>query len=191
MDSSKLAFKLYFRPGTSIDVEAFVPVFHHWIQSRALHGHQLIDAADYSHVYQGPGTMLISHEANLHIDQENSRPSLMYVRKAPIAGSLQDRIRTVLGYTLQAASMLEAAPELTGNLKFKTDEIVFRINDRLNGPNTQGTFDAIKSDLEAVLKRASGGAVTLSFTPHAEQLFEVNAKLSSAPTVTEMLQRVS
>jgi len=191
MDSSKLAFKLYFRPGTSIDVEAFVPVFHHWIQTRALHGHQLIDVADYSHVYQGPGTMLISHEANLHIDQEDSRPSLMYVRKAPIAGSLQDRMRTVLGYTLQAASMLEAAPEFDGKLHFKTAEIVFRINDRLNGPNTRATFDAIKGDLEAVLKKTFGGTVTLSFTPHTEQLFEVTARLTSALTVTELLQRVS
>ena len=190
MDSSKLAFKLFFAPGPAIHVEAFVPVFHHWIQQKALPGHQLIDVASYAHVYQGPGTMLISHEANLHIDQEDSRPSLMYVRKAPIGGSLQDRIRAVLGYTLQAASMIEAAPEFAGKLQFQTDEIRFRINDRLHGPNTQATFDAIKGDLEAVLKKASGGTVTLTYTPHAEQLFEVGAKLSPAPTLLSLEQRV-
>jgi hypothetical protein len=189
MDSSKLAFKLFFAPGTSIDVEAFVPVFHHWIQQKSLAGHQLIDVADYSHVYQGPGTMLISYEANLHIDEEDSRPSLMYVRKAPIAGSLQDRMRAVLGYTLQAAALIEAAPEFAGKVRFKTDEIAFRINDRLNGPNTQATFDAIKGDLEAVLKKASGSTVALSFTPHAEQLFEVVAKLSPAPALASLIRQ--
>jgi hypothetical protein len=189
MDSSKLAFKLFFAPGSSIDVEAFVPIFHHWIQQKSLAGHQLIDVADYSHVYQGPGTMLISYEANLHIDEEDSRPSLMYVRKAPIQGSLQDRMRAVLGYILQAASLIEAAPEFAGKVRFKTDEIVFRINDRLHGPNTQATFDAIKGDLETVLKKASGSTVTLSFTPHAEQLFEATAKLGTAAPIADLLKR--
>ena len=133
--------------------------------------------------------MLISYEANLHLDQEDSRPSLIYVRKAPIAGSLQERIRTVLGYTLQAAALIEAAPEFAGKMRFKTDEIVFRINDRLHGPNTQATFDAIKGDLEAVLKKASGSAVTLSFTPHPEQLFEAIAKLSPAPTLASLIRQ--
>ena len=40
-------------------------------------------------------------------------PRSPYVRKVMIAAAemgLQDRIRTVLGYTLQLASMVEAAP---------------------------------------------------------------------------------
>jgi len=190
MDSSKLAFKLYFAPQSQVPVEEFVPVFHHWIQQRALAGHQLIDVADYSHVYQGPGTMLISHEANLHIDGEDGRLSLIYVRKAPIAGSLQDRIRAVLGYTLQAASMLEAAPELAGKLSFRTDEIAFRVNDRLNAPNTTATFDAIKGDLEAVLKKTFASPITLSYAPHAEQLFEAGVKFGASSLLKDVLSRI-
>jgi hypothetical protein len=55
MDSSKLIIKLY-ADDRSADFNAkdAVPIFHSWIQSRAIADHLLIDVADYTHVPDGP-----------------------------------------------------------------------------------------------------------------------------------------
>ena len=45
-----------------------VPVFHRWIQTGAIPGHLLVDVADYDHVPEGPGILLVAHEGNLGID---------------------------------------------------------------------------------------------------------------------------
>jgi len=182
MESHKLAFKVFARTGTDIPVKNFVPVFHRWIQGKLLEDHQLIDVADYSHVHQGPGAVLVSHEANIHADLGDGKPGLLYIRKQPGVGStFSERLRSVFGFAVQAASLLEADPALAGKVKFRTDNPVFLINDRLYAPNTAGTFAAVKSDLEAFLTSVYGGSVKLSYEPHAERLFEVSITAPDVP----------
>ena len=57
--------------------------------------HLLIDVADYEHVPNGPGTVLVSHEANIHLDLADGRPGLLYIRKQPLKGDLRERIRAL------------------------------------------------------------------------------------------------
>ena len=38
-------------------------------RTHAVPDHLLIDVADYAHVPNGPGTVLVAHEANIHIDR--------------------------------------------------------------------------------------------------------------------------
>ncbi len=71
MTSHKLSIKLFADGVPSVAPDAFVPVFHSWIRDNALPGHLLIDVADYAHVPDGPGTLIVSHEANIHLDQED------------------------------------------------------------------------------------------------------------------------
>src|SRR5258706_13193320 len=80
MDSSKLAVKFFATDASALHAEVFVPIFHKWIQTRALPDHLLIDVADYKHVPAGPGTVLVAHEANLSIDQADNRLGLLYAR---------------------------------------------------------------------------------------------------------------
>ena len=65
----------------AIPLADFIPVFHDWIQRKALVGHQLIDVHDYRHVAGGPGILLVAHEANINFDGQ----SLTYTRKQPTA----------------------------------------------------------------------------------------------------------
>jgi hypothetical protein len=60
-----------------------VPVFHRWIQQKSFPNHLLVDVADYAHVPEGPGTLLVSHEANIHFDRDGGKPGVLYVRKQP------------------------------------------------------------------------------------------------------------
>src|SRR5437879_4183837 len=118
MDSSKQAVKFFLRDASAIKADAFVPVFHSWIQSRALEDHLLIDVADYKHVKSGPGTVLVAHEANLSMDSAGGRLGLLYARKQPIEGGLAERLAVTFRSALRAARLLEEDPRLAGKIQF-------------------------------------------------------------------------
>lgn len=189
MESSKLVVKFFLDNPAALGAGEAVPVFHSFIQAHAIPGHMLIDVADYDHVPNGPGTVLVSHEANIHLDLGEGRPGLMYVRKQPLKGGLADRVRSALRYALEVAHRLEQHPALAGRVRFNTHELVFRINDRLHGPNTPATFDEVRPALEEVLAEAYPIAtVALDYTHAPQELFEVRAKSSTNPGVGAMLE---
>ena len=193
MDSHKLAVKFFVEDASHLKTDAdFVPVFHRWIQTRAVPGHQLIDVADYAHVKDGPGTVLISHEANFHADLGDGRLGLLYVRKQPLPGnSFPQRLRETFAHALRACALLEDEESLRGRIRFRTDEAAFRIYDRLHGPNTQETFNAIRGDLEKVLPDLWHADVQLAYYPHPENLLEVTLRAPAGVPVATLLERAS
>jgi len=72
--------KVFARQPVSIDQGEAIAVFHRWIQDRVC-PEMLIDVADYRHVPNGPGVMLIGHEANYSLDSAKGRLGLLYSRK--------------------------------------------------------------------------------------------------------------
>lgn len=172
MDSFRLSFKLFIQQPAEIDFDSLVPVFHSWIQTHAIPDHLLIDVANYAHVHDGPGIVLISHEANYSVDKRGGRPGLTYQRKQLIEGDFSKRIQAACRATLAAASLL------TDRFKFDTGTIEFRICDRLNAPNAAGTFNTVKADL----LRAFPGA-KLEHQPSDQQLFTVLIHLSQPITI--------
>ncbi len=164
----KLIIKLFAETDSFTPAE-FVPVFHRWIQTHALADHLLIDVADYAHVPAGPGTLVVSSQANIHMDRGNNRLGLSYVRKQPVEGAtnLIETVAAVLHHALAAAALMESAPELAGRLKFRTDQIAIRFNDRLNTPNTPATFDQLKDDLAAAADLICGSGSVVRLSPTA------------------------
>ena len=190
MDSSKLAVKFFLKDGSSFDHHTLVPLFHQWIQTHALADHLLIDVADYRHVQSGPGTVLVAHEANLSTDTAENRPGLLYARKTPIEGTLADRLRIVFQSALQAVSLMESAPSLAGAVRFRTDNPIFRINDRLFAPNSADTFTAVRPTIEAFLTKLYGAPVSLTHQPNPETVFEIRITAAGSPTTDELLKRL-
>src|SRR5688572_17138183 len=92
MNAQKLAAKFFFDPVTTVTPEEFVPVLHSWIQTHAVPDHLLVDVADYAHVVDGPGTVLVAHEGNFYTDRGQGRPGVLYTRKLPLPGTLTERI---------------------------------------------------------------------------------------------------
>ena len=137
----KLTIKFFAQTDTFAPAE-FVPVFHRWIQTQALPDHTLIDVADYAHVPSGPGTLIVSSQANIHMDRSDNRLGLLYVRKMPIenANSFPETLSAVFNYALASALKMESDESLAGRLKFRTDEIAVGFNDRLLAPNTPETI---------------------------------------------------
>ena len=79
MDLQKFGIKLYLTTNGSFDSKDFIPVFHNWIQDKVVDDHLLIDVADYSHISDGPGVMLIAHEGHFSLDQENYQSGILNI----------------------------------------------------------------------------------------------------------------
>ena len=157
MDLQRFAIKVYLEDPSKLDPKALIPVFHRWIQERAIPDHLLIDVADYSHVPHGPGVMLMTREGHFSLDNSDQRLGLMYTRKQPSEGSFGERFQAVLRATLQARQLLAQESDLSGGLVFKNDEFVLVANDRLQAPNTTESFETLSSKLGRFLPGLLGG----------------------------------
>jgi hypothetical protein len=191
MDVFKITVKI-FAQSDSFAPSQFVPIFQHWIQNQSVEGHRLIDVADYDHVAAGPGTVLVSSEANFYTDRGENRLGLLYSRKLPLAGSFGERLRTVVAETLKAAAKLEAEPELGGKLKFKTDELLIRLNDRLLAPPNDETATAAKRDLLSIAKVLYGGKpVGIQGKISDQTLVEFRLKAEEQPAIAALISRLA
>src|SRR4029453_8781118 len=121
MNPLRLAIKIpATRPIPRDALHPFIGVFHRFIQEQAVPG-LLIDVADYAHVPEGPGVMLIGHEVDYGIDLARGRTGLLTVRKRAGESDLVALFRDTLAMTLAAARAIEADP--TVDVRFAVDEI--------------------------------------------------------------------
>jgi hypothetical protein len=81
---------------------------------------------------------------------------------------------------LEGCARLEDDPRLS--IRFRTDEVSLKLNDRLLAPNTPQTFDAVRGDIEAVAKQIFAGAgVELEHYLGEKTLFEVRLRINPPP----------
>jgi hypothetical protein len=190
MDVFKIAVKI-FASQHDVDHAAFVPVLHGWIQNQAVEEHLLIDVADYAHVVEGPGTVLVSSEANFYLDKGDNRLGLLYARKTPVAGDFADRLRSAVNEALKACQRLENDPALAGKLRFAGDEIRITLNDRLRAPNTTETLEQARPHVEALAAELFPDQDVQIEHPAAPLApFELRIKAPQAPTVSTLLDRL-
>ena len=150
MDLQKFGIKLFLNVSNDFNSRDFIPVFHNWIQDKIVDDHLLIDVADYSHVPDGPGIMLVAHEGCFSLDQENHQPGLMYMRKTTIDGSFKERFIRVLSDTVQAAKRLRAN-NINKEINFINNSFRFIANDRLYAQNTIENQNLYKEEMQKVL----------------------------------------
>src|SRR6266853_6655062 len=129
--------KVFARQPAPIDQGEAIAVFHRWIQDRVC-PEMLIDVADYRHVPNGPGVMLIGHEASYSLDNTKGRLGLLYSRRLE-GGGAQENLRQAYEAAMAACRRLEQEPEFAGKLEFG-GECEFSINDRLLAPNRDETY---------------------------------------------------
>lgn len=191
MDLHKIVVKFFATRPDAVTLEEFIPVFHRWIQKRAVEG-MLIDVADYGHLPQGPGIVLVAHEADYFIDRMEGPLGLLYNRKAPSVGRLSDRIASAFKSALGACMKLETEPEFQGRLKFKAGEALFIANDRLNAPNTDEVFESLRPDLASALAKVYPGITDVrrsSADPRSRLTVAVTSR-DPVPDVAALLSRL-
>lgn len=134
-----------FATKADINLVDAIPVFHKWIQDKTM-PELLIDVADYKHVPEGPGVMLIGHEADYSLDETDGRLGLLYNRKSEVEG---DALQQAFSSAHAAVRVLEATEVFAGRLEFSTTELEVILNDRLLYPNTEETWTEVIAAFEA------------------------------------------
>lgn len=187
MNVQHINIKFFIENPETVNLADYAAVFNTWIQIRALE-ELLIDVADYLHVHNGPGIMLIGHEADYSLDNRAGRLGLLYNRKAQLEGTTQAKLAQAARAALTAAQILEKE----NGLKFNTQEVQVIVNDRLLVPNTVETFAALGPDLNAFVNRLYAGA-EYSLIHHTDprERFTVNVRTESGFDVETLLKNLS
>jgi hypothetical protein len=179
--------KLLAKDGESVELEPLIPVFHRWIKDHVFE-ELLLDVADYRHVHEGPGVVLIGHQANYSVDNADGRLGVRYNRKVPLEGTNQDRLNQAMKAALTAFQRLEAEADLKGKLRFSGREIELFVNDRLMVPNRDKTREEVKPELDAFLRRLlRGSEYSLSHGSDPRALFGVQVKSFRPFSVADLL----
>jgi hypothetical protein len=168
-----------------------VPVFHRWIQRDRLAGELLIDVADYSHVHQGPGVLLVAHEGIYAYDGEDDRPGLQYSRRRPGHGAgagEEDGLRTALRRAVRAAHELETD---VPSLDFPGGELLVRWNDRLASGDGEVAEAALRDELAPLLAALyPGREVRVERSGEPRERLTLAVRAAEAPGVGALLERL-
>ena len=156
MSPQRLAIKLLAtRPLAREELAPFIGVFHRFIQEAAVPG-LLIDVADYAHVPDGPGVILIGHEVDYGIDLAGGHTGLLTTRKRAGDVGLAALFRDALAKALATARAIEA--DETVSLRFAVDSLEISFPERLAAPNTAAAFDLTCKELLPVARAVFGDA---------------------------------
>ncbi|HEU0291746.1 MAG TPA: hypothetical protein VFR47_03375 [Anaerolineales bacterium] len=187
MNVQHINLKFYLENPETVNLADYALVFNTWIQRQRLE-ELLVDVADYLHVHNGPGIMLIGHEADYSLDNRAGRLGLLYNRKAQLEGATQEKLAQALRATLTAAQILQKE----NGLKFNGSEVQIIINDRLLLPNTAETFEALEHDLRDFFNKLySGAEYTLAHNDNPRERFTVNIRTSASFDVETLLKNLS
>jgi len=138
------------KDAASVDLDAFMPIFQRWIQHHTVEG-MLIDVVDYKHVKNGPGMVLIGHEADYALDMRDGRPGMQYTVKRDATGDFAERLQNAVQKALRACQAIEEEKALKGAVTFALDEVEVVLLDRLRVPNDEESYNALQGDLQTVL----------------------------------------
>src|ERR1700722_3370829 len=116
MDLQHVNVKLLLGGTDEINLEPLIPVFHSWIRDK-VSDELLLDIADYQHVIDGPGVVLIGFQGDWSVDNTDHRLAVRYNRKTPHDGTNHDRLKQAAREALTAARRLAAEASLDGKFR--------------------------------------------------------------------------
>jgi hypothetical protein len=190
MTVQRVGLKLFLSGGGDFPQRELIPVFHRWIREQRVPDHLLIDVHDYSHVFRGPGILLVAHEGNFSLDWSEDRPGLLYYRKRPAGKGNRIPLKALVEATLRACLLLEREETFDGALRFKTDEFLVSFNDRLLAPNAEDG----KRSLGPVVEEFFHGLLPNGFSMEAEgeprERLSLRVRSEVSASLEDLLRRV-
>lgn len=196
LDAYQIAVKLYADTSQRIELSAAVGIFHRWIREERLEDEIPIDVADYRHVKHGPGVILVCHAADYALkkgrDEQNGRLALRYSRKRVSAGDPVTRLQAALRAALTACRLLEKEPSFTGAVRFRADEVSFRIRNRLLAPSTTESAKTLEETLYSFLDTLYQGCerITVETASDPKGLLSATARVHESPDIGRLLSRL-
>jgi hypothetical protein len=192
MTPQRVACKLFVRPdpGAELDLTPFIGMFHRFIQRKSLDG-LLIDVADYAHVPEGPGVLLVGHEFDYGLDLGGGRAGLLTTRKRYGKLALAEAARGVLIAALRAADAIER--DGGAGVRFGTDALVIQVIDRLAAPNDRASYRAAVAELTPLLTDLYGEKHEVVHASEADprQLLAIQVTARDAAPAAELAARLA
>jgi hypothetical protein len=190
MTPRRISAKFFAQPDPSapVDLAPCIGVFHRFIQNATLEG-LLIDVADYRHVPDGPGVILIGHDVDYGIDLAGGRPGLITTHKRAAGLPLADALRDTLRRALIAVHALEDASEL----RFFTSRLELRFVDALALPNSDAAYRAVREEIESAitpLYGASGYLIARAGADDPREMLTAVVDAVEAPDAGALLDRI-
>jgi hypothetical protein len=191
MNLQHVNVKLLLANPAELHLDPLIPIFHRWIRDKVF-DELLLDIADYQHVPDGPGVVLIGFDGDYSVDNTDHRLGVRYNRKTPLDGSNKERLNQATRAALKAAERLEADSRLNGKLRVTGQEIEIFFNDRLLAPNNDATRKAAEPELKSFLQKLFRGAeFSLTYAADRRKLFGVTARASRAFSVADLLANLN
>jgi hypothetical protein len=161
MNPQRVACKFFVQPDPTapVDLHPFIGLFHRFIQEAVLPG-LLIDVADYAHVPEGPGVLLIGHDVDYGLDLAGGRAGLLTTRKRLDGASLVEALGDTLLRGLRAIEAIEK--DGSTGLRFDPRSVTVQVVDRLAAPNHDDGYAALAVEVAPVLARLYGEKVEVS-----------------------------
>ena len=151
----------------------------------------LIDVADYRHMTNGPGVLLVGHDVDYALDLGGGKPGLLHTRKRSSTDRLGERLADAFNAGLLACQTLSEDAALGGAIRFHTDQVELTLMDRLATPNRAATFDEFRGEIEAFVGALYEGT-TCSIERDEEderRCLTVRISAPGAPDVRTLTQR--
>ncbi len=162
-----------------------IEIFHSWITRRAL-DEVLVDVADYRHVPQGPGIVLVGLESNYNLSNPRGRFQLSCFNKRDAVSS--DPLVRVVSRTLRACQLLQEAFAVPG-LRFDVSQLELSVIDRratdFGGFDAQRLAEATQQQLSAMY-----GSAPVITPLEGSSRPTLSAHWSAPQTISDVLQRI-
>ena len=139
MSYQKVGLKVPF--SSEVDNEAALKSMVEWIRDDRLSG-TLIDVADYSHMHNGPGVVLVAHEFMVSVDEQDGYVGLRVSHRLPSDKKLNVRVLECVQTLRQAAENFKEDLSLS----FDGSKVEIFALDRLN--NGDDSAELLKGALE-------------------------------------------
>lgn len=191
MNPQRIACKLFVHPDPTPEVELspFIGLFHRFIQEQALDG-LLIDVADYAHVPDGPGVLLVGHDFDYGMDLGGGRAGLLTTRKRYGKPALAEAVRGLLAAALRAADAIER--DGAAGVRFATGALVIQVIDRLAAPNDAATYERAVAELSPLLTELYAEKHEVAHASGADprQVLAISVTARDAASASELAERL-
>jgi hypothetical protein len=100
MNLQRVHLKVFTDAPETFSLDPFLDIFARWREDKT-HPCAWLDLADYAHVENGPGIMLIGQRGNLSMDLAAPGPGILYANKKDLGAGDADRIAETFRRALQ------------------------------------------------------------------------------------------
>ena len=94
----RIDLKLFLDDSVEVDWERCVQIFTEWLKADA-DEEEWLDIADYTHMPQGPGVIVVGPEKHVSIDDRRGELGLLYSRREPFSGTNVERLQQLVSET--------------------------------------------------------------------------------------------